>query len=123
MGALGTFCWTWGCADLFAVAVPTEPVAVRTGEPLVLELSFDPIEVHVAIWRPEQGAVERELSDHAFAWQVHGLSEEPVLEQTPPPGRTIELRPDLPPGTYIVDVFAKPAGGDAAYGFHVEVVP
>jgi hypothetical protein len=61
-------------------------------------------------------------SDDAFAW-VHGPSEEPVLDETPPPARTIELQPDLPPGTYIVGVGAGAVGGDASYGFHIEVVP
>lgn len=119
----GSFCWEGFCADLFALVVPTEPMAVARGQPLILELGFDPIRVYIAIWRPDQGAVVGQPSDHAFAWRQRGPPEEPVVQETPPVARKIELRPDLPPGTYVVSVSARAAGGDASYGFHVEIVP
>jgi len=102
--------------------VPTEPLAVATGEPLIFELGFDPTELHMVVWRSNQGEVIREPSDDAFAWQ-RARSEEPVIEETPSPGRTIELRHDLPPGTYIVHFGGHAPGGSASYGFHLEIVP
>jgi hypothetical protein len=107
---------------MIGIVVPTEPLAVATGEPLIFELGFDATELHMLVWRSNQGEVIREPSDDAFAWQ-HAGSEEPVLEETPPPGRTFELRHDLPPGTYIVQFGGRAAGGSAAYGFHLEIVP
>jgi hypothetical protein len=122
-GGIGTYHWGNFFADPFGLVVPTEPVAVAIGEPLIFELGFDATDVHVTVWRSEQGAVGQELSDEAFVWRPRYQSEEPVLEETPPPAHTIELRPDLPPGTYIVDVFADAEVRYAAYGFHIEIVP
>jgi len=122
-GALGTFTWNGFHSDAFAIVVPTEPIAVASGEPLVLQFAFDPTELRIAAWRADQGEVVWGPSDVAFSWRPARF-EESVLEETPPPGRTIELRPDLPPGTYIVNVYARAAaGGDAYYGFHIEIVP
>ena len=122
-GGIGTYYWGNFFADPFGLVVPTEFLPLATGEPLVLELGFDPVEVHVMVWRVDQGevVVGEPLVD-AFNW-LPARSEEPVLEETPPPAHTIELRPDLPPGTYIVHVFADAAVRYAAYGFHLEVVP
>jgi hypothetical protein len=122
-GGLGTFCWGGLCVDAFAVVAPSEPLAVAAGEPLILELGFDPTEVYLTVWRPNQGEVVGEPWDHAFTWRGRCPCEEPVLEETPPPTRKIELRLDLPPGTYIVGVSTYAAGGSASYGFHLEVVP
>lgn len=121
--ALGAFCWEGFCASPFAVIVPAEPLAVATGDPLIFQLGFDPTKVYIAVWRPEQGAVDREPSDDTFAWRVQGPSERPVVEERPPVARTMEVRADLTVGTYIVDLFAKAAGGSASYGFHLEIVP
>ncbi len=92
----GTFCWAGFCTDAFAIVVPREPMAVPTGEPLIFELGFDPTEVHVTVWRSSQGEVVWGPSDSVFSW-LPARSEEPVLEETPPLGRTIELQPDCRP--------------------------
>ena len=95
---------------------------MATGEPLIFELGFDATELHMLVWRSNQGEVVWGPSGGVFSWRPARF-EEPVLQETPPSGRTIELRHDLPPGTYIVHFGGRAAGGSAAYGFHIEIVP
>jgi hypothetical protein len=120
-GGLGSFCWVF-CADAHSLVVPTEPVAVPTGSPLAFELGFDPTEAVVTVWRADGGKVVEEPRDGTALWEG-GSQQEAVFAQAPTLGRRLQLRPDLQPGRYMVELSVRAAKGSASYGFQLEIVP
>ena len=121
-GGLGSFCWVSLCADAPSLVVPTEPVAVPAGSPLVFELGFDPTEAMVTVLRADGGRFTNELRDGTSLWEG-GSQQEAVFAQAPTLGRRMQLRPDLQPGLYMVELSVRAAKGDASYGFQLENVP
>jgi len=133
-GGIGTNCWEWGCGDVAGIVVPATPISVSEGQPLRIALDFDAFDTHVRIWRANSDRLREGESGDTL---VSPADVDQVWEGAPPPGRTIELRPDLSPGRYAIEVFAYKvppgglqtpgpfggvgAGGDVSYGFHIVV--
>ena len=133
-GRIGTNCWEWGCGDVVGILVPATPIRVARGQPLRVMLDFDAFDTHVSIWQANLDRLLEAESDDTLVWRA--LTDvDQVWEGTPPAGRAIELRPDLPPGRYVIEVFTykvppgglqtpgpyggAAVGGDVSYGFHI----
>ncbi|MFN8590118.1 MAG: hypothetical protein U0031_01570 [Thermomicrobiales bacterium] len=118
--SLGTYCWDSGCADYCAELHPRRPLVIASGESL-----------HIGFGR--LGA----MTEFSYGiWQVHAVDlnigcwsdyyeNEPVAAETvPSPTSPISLPNSIPPGLYVIDVFAyRDEGGDTSQGFTLRVLP
>src|SRR5918997_241765 len=123
-GGLGSYCWTWGggggCADAFAIILGDDTLEAPAGA----TLSFD-----------YRGKALDSLSVTAFRAGREGRGGGREVEILPPSSRKgddlrvrrsgtrARIVADLPPGEYVLDVFARMPEGDASYGFRLILEP
>ena len=124
---IGDNCWkeenqTSGlCADYKGKITPTEPLLTRSPFTALLRLPLQepPEELELRTFRVTDDEELRGFTDGVLVWSIKGNalnSYKRSLESEP------EFNLSLPPGLYVLNVFAKWEGkGDVSYGFLVQV--
>lgn len=126
-GGLGSFCWNMiggggGCADAFAIILEEEELEAPAGATLSFAYkgkALDSLSVTAYKAGREGGGGSRE--DDAFVPPIRGGGKKdlPVRRS----GTRARIVADLPPGEYVLDVFARMPRGDASYGFRLVLEP
>ena len=119
ISAVGTYCWSGGCADM--IGIPTPKEAIVSNSPLIatlrLPINVPPNTLEIRV-NPASEINELQPSPLNYRWWEawQGKYESLSLEKE----QTINLV--LEHGLYVISVFAQwNQRGDVIYGFLVEV--
>lgn len=125
-GGLGTYCWlmggSGGCADAFAVILGEETLDAPAGATLSFVYRGKALDsLSVAAYRAgrEDAGGGREDGEFLPPYKGGGVKDLRVRRS----GTRARIVADLPPGEYVLDVFARMPQGDASYGFRLILEP
>jgi hypothetical protein len=125
-GGLGSHCWltggSGGCADTFAIILGGEALEAPAGATLSFAYKGKALDsLSVAAYKAgrEDGGGGRE--EDRFLPQSGGRGAKDLGVRRS--GRRARIVADLPPGEYVLDVFARMPQGDASYGFRLILEP
>ncbi len=125
-GGLGSYCWTkggsGGCSDAFAIIVVEEALEAPAGATLSFAYKGKALDsLSVAAYKAgrEGGGGGRE--DDVFLPPSRGGGAKDLRVRRS--GTRARIVADLPPGEYVLDVFARMPQGDASYGFRLILEP
>ena len=125
-GGLGSYCWfmggSGGCADAFAVILGEEALEAPAGATLSFAYGGKALDsLSVTAYRADREARGGPREDDMFLPQYRGggAKQLPVRRS----GTRARIVADLPPGEYVLDVFARMPQGDASYGFRLVLEP
>ena len=124
---IGSYCWNEEnepysmCADTFSIITPAKPLLTRSPFTALLRLPLQepPEELEFSTFRVTDDDKLKEAANGVQAWILNGNGVNRYK-------RPFELEPEfnlsLPPGLYVLDVYAnwKDKGG-VSYGFLVQV--
>ena len=123
-GGLGSYCWTWGggggCADAFAIILGEETLEAPAGATLSFAYggkALDSLSVTAFRAGREGRGGGREDQFLPPSWRK---GEDLRVRRS---GTRARIVADLPPGEYVLDVFARMPEGDASYGFRLILKP
>jgi hypothetical protein len=125
-GGLGTYCWlmggSGGCSDAFAIILGEEALEAPAGATLSFIYKGKALDsLSVAAYKAgrEGGGGSREDDMFLPPSRGGGRKDLPVRRS----GSRARIVADLPPGEYVLDVFARMPQGDASYGFRLILEP
>jgi hypothetical protein len=125
-GGLGSYCWfmggSGGCADAFAVILGEEALEAPAGATLSFAYGGKALDsLSVTAYRADREARGGPREDDTFLppYRSGGAEHLPVRRSGP----RARIVADLPPGEYVLDVFARMPQGDASYGFRLILEP
>lgn len=118
-GGHGAYCWRGACVDSAGIAYPRPPLTVTPGEPLTLH--HDPLGPLARIGWEVFRYEDRVSPGPADGQDWDDVA--PVRRDTERrPSGPLDLSDDLPPGRYVIEVFAElRGGGDSQQGFDIVV--
>ncbi|HEV2745391.1 MAG TPA: hypothetical protein VGV91_19710 [Rubrobacter sp.] len=123
-GGLGTYCWTrgggGGCSDAFAIILGDETLEAPAGATLSFAYggkALDSLSVTAFRAGREGRGGGREDEFLPPSWRK---GEDLRVRRS---GTRARIVADLPPGEYVLDVFARMPQGDASYGFRLILEP
>lgn len=123
-GGLGSYCWlmggSGGCADAFATILGEETLEAPAGATLSFAYRGKALDsLSVAAYRAGREGGGGDPEDNQFLPPSRGgkAKDLPVRRS----GTRARIVADLPPGEYVLDVFARMPEGDASYGFRLNL--
>ena len=124
-GGLGTYCWlmggSGGCADAFAVILGEGALEAPAGATLSFAYGGKALDsLSVAAYKAgREGEGDGREDEFLPPYSGGGTKDLPVRRS----GTRSRIVADLPPGEYVLDVFARMPQGDASYGFRLILEP
>ena len=125
-GGLGCYCWAMGggggCADAFAIILGDEALEAPAGATLSFDYKGKALDsLSVAAYKAGREGGGGDLEDDMFLPPSRGGGAKDLpVRRSGPRARIVA---DLPPGEYVLDVFARMPRGDASYGFRLNLEP
>ena len=117
---LGTYCWHTRCVDYLGMPHPAAALLAGAGAALTLQFKRlgKPGGLTYEIWQFDD-------SEPGGTGRQGYIGDEPIASDSfRSPQSPLALPDDLPPGLYVVDVYASMRwGGDTAQGFKVRIQP
>ena len=122
-GELGTYCWTSGCADSFAIPVGGETLSVPRGSALTFAYGGRELEsLSVTAYPIGRGNHLKRTAGDVFLvpddWDKGYKGVELPVRRSGDRGR---IAADLDVGGYVIAAFATMPQGDALYGFRIAI--
>ena len=111
-----------GCADAFAIILGDEALEAPAGATLSLDYKGKALDsLSVAAYKAGREGGGGDLEDDMFLPPSRGGGAKDLpVRRSGPRARIVA---DLPPGEYVLDVFARMPQGDASYGFRLNLEP